>query len=109
MNPLSIKLMTLSVGLARGTGAMAPPPSAAELKTGKDRFATDYRAAESRCAALSGNANDICKAEARSARADAARQKRAADHAVTRERCDVHADVAKDTCRERARARLGMP
>lgn len=122
MNKLKIKMIVLSIGIAFSTGAMAQSMSKDDYKAGKEKISADYKTAKSGCGSLSGNANDICVAEAKGkekvARADLeanykstvenrydARVARAeADYAVARERCDDQAGNAKDVCMKEAKS-----
>ena len=71
----------------------------------KDRIAADYKVDIQRCSSLSGNAKDICKAEAKgkekSAKADAYAAYKGTDKAAT-DALIAHADaeyaVAKEKC-----------
>ena len=85
----------------------------------------NYDVDQTRCAALAGNARDVCIEQARAtrvaARADAradrkviearsaARQdKRIAEFKVATEKCDALAGSAKDTCVSAAKTRFGL-
>ena len=120
MNKLTIS--AIAIGLAFSAGAGAQTMSKDQYQSGKDGIAADYKAAKASCGSLSGNANDICTAEAsgrenvakaqleaeykpslnaryavRVARADA-------DYSVARERCDDKAGNVKDVCVQEAKA-----
>jgi len=108
-------------GMLLGT-APAYAMTKAEQKAEQDRIAADYKLSHDKCKGLSGNAQDICMAEAqgaekvakadleanyhpsaktryqsRAARADAA-------YATAKEKCDDFAGNAKDVCRGDAKA-----
>lgn len=122
MHKLSINAIALAVSLAFSAGAMAQSMSKDDYKTEKHRISTEYKAAKSACASLSGNANDICVAEAKGrekiAKADleasykptlktrykARVAKAEADYSVAKERCDDKAGNANDVCVEEAKA-----
>lgn len=122
MNKLNIKMIALSIGIAFSSGAIAQSMSKDDYKAGKEKISADYKAAKSGCGSLSGNANDICVAEAKGkekvALADLeanykpdvknryeARVARAeADYGVARERCDDQAGNAKDVCVKEAKS-----
>jgi hypothetical protein len=122
MNKLNINAIALAIGLAFSVGAMAEGMSKDDYKAGKEKIATDFKAAKAGCGSLSGNANDICAAEAKGkenvALADlevsykpdvktryAARIARAeADYSVARERCDDQAGNVKDVCVKEAKS-----
>lgn len=122
MSRLNINAIALAVSLAFSAGAMAEGMSKADYKASKDNITTEYKSAKAACASLSGNANDVCVAEAKGkekiAKADLeesyqptlrtrykARVARAeADYSVAKERCDDKAGTAKDICVEEAKA-----
>lgn len=96
--------------------------SKAEYKARKDRIAGEYKTARANCDALSDNAKDMCRAEARSKeRLERAElevdykpgpktryyltiAKANADYAVAREKCDDQAGNDKKVCLQQARA-----
>jgi chromosome segregation ATPase len=91
-------------------------------KAEKDRIEAEYKAAKEACNKLSGNAEDVCKAEARGnqriaeadldakntgsakARSDARIARAEAAYAVAKEKCDDLAGNAKDVCVKEAKA-----
>ena len=120
MNKLTIS--AIAIGLAFSAGAMAQAVSKEQYQSGRDNIAADYKAAKAACGSLSGNANDICAAQAsgrekvakaqleaeykpsvearytvRVARADA-------DYSVAREKCDDKAGHVKNVCVQEAKA-----
>lgn len=115
-------VIALAIGLAVFGGAYAENMSKDSYNAGKDKIGADYKAAKSGCASLSGNAEDICIAEAKSvqkiARADLKAEykptrtsryeanvaRAEADYAVAKERCDDLAGNAKDVCVKEAKA-----
>ena len=62
MNKLTIS--AIAIGLAFSAGAMAQAVSKEQYQSGRDNIAADYKAAKAACGSLSGNANDICAAQA---------------------------------------------
>lgn len=122
VNKFNINMIALAVGLAFSAGAMAEGISKDDYTAGKDRIAAEYKAAKSGCASLSGNANDICIAEAKGrekigiaeleasykpsleTRYQARIARGEADYAVARERCNELAGNAKDVCVKEAKA-----
>jgi hypothetical protein len=104
------------------SGAALANISKDEYKAGKDRIAADYKAAKASCGSLSGNAKDICMAEAKGRekvakaqleadykpteknRYDVAVAKAEADYSVAKEKCDDKAGNDKDVCVKEAKA-----
>jgi len=96
----------------------------AEHEAALSRAERDYHQAKRDCDAYSGNAEDVCKAEAKAQRAkdEAAADARykdtpkaqydqrmaaaEADYSVARERCDELAGDSKEVCVKEAKARL---
>jgi hypothetical protein len=101
---------------------LAATISKAEYTTAKDRISAVYKEEKSACAALSGNAKDICREKAKGkekiARAEVeyGYSGKAADaskvvtvkadtaYAVAKEMCDDKSGNAKSVCREEAKA-----
>lgn len=122
MNKLNIKALVIAVSLAFSAGAMAESMSKNDYKAGKDKVAAEYKSAKAACASLSGNANDICKAEAKGkdkvalAELEASYKptsknqhnvrvaKAEAEYAVANERCDDKSGNVKDVCVKEAKA-----
>jgi hypothetical protein len=122
MNKHHISAVAAAIGLVFSAGAMADAMTKSEYKTQKDNIAAEYKGGKANCAPLTGNAKDICMAEAkgkeRVAKADLevhykpsaqthydARAARAdADYAVAREKCDDKAGNPKDVCIKEASA-----
>lgn len=105
--------------------ASAQAMSDGEYKGQQDKIGADYRAAQQKCNSLSGNAKDICVAEAKGnekvataelgarrdnytaqARHKVRVAKAEAMHNVAREKCDDLAGNAKDVCVKDAKAAL---
>lgn len=122
MKTVNINLITLAVALAFSTGAIAETMSKADYTAAKDKIATEYKSAKAGCDSLSGNAKDICSADAKGKdrvalaelettykpsaknRYEARVAKAEADYAVASERCDDLAGNAKDVCMKEAKA-----
>lgn len=122
MNKLKINAIAIAIGLAFGTGAFAQTMSKDEYKSARDNIAVQYKASGMACESLSGNAKDICKAEAsgreKVARADldASNKPSAdtryklrvthaeADYMVAKEKCDDAAGNVKDVCLKEAKS-----
>jgi len=120
VNKLTIS--AIAIGLAFSAGAMAQSMSKDQYKSGKDGIAADYKSAKATCGSLSGNANDICKAEASGKEKVAMAELEAdykpskdasykvrvaraeAQYSVARERCDDRAGNVKDVCVKQAEA-----
>lgn len=91
-------------------------------KADKDKIEAQYKADKERCSSLSGNAKDICQAEAKGkekvakadleanykntdkARVDARMAKADADYDVAKEKCDDLKGNDKDVCVKEAKA-----
>ena len=122
MNTLNIKTIAIALSLAFSAGAMAQSMSKADYQTGKDRIAAEYKSARGACNSFSGNANDICVAEAKGkeniakaeletsykpsakTKYDVRVAKAEADYAVAKEKCDDLAGNPKDVCVKEAKA-----
>jgi len=102
----------------------APAISKADCDATKDRAAADYKAARSQCDSLTGNSEDVCIAEAKSARIhveadaeaqyknttaaiiDARKTKANADYDVNKTKCASQVGTPKDVCLKQAKATL---
>jgi len=122
MNNLNINVVALAVALAFSTGAMAEGLSKTEYKAAKEKISAEYKTDKASCASLSGNASDICKAEAKGKEKVAEAELKAtyeptqkhhyearvakaeADHDVAIEKCDDLAGNAKGVCVKEAKA-----
>ncbi|AJP49234.1 hypothetical protein PG1C_13950 [Rugosibacter aromaticivorans] len=122
MKKLNISVIALAISLVFSTGVMAQGMSKKDYKADKEKIATEYKSAKAGCASLSGNANDICVAEAkgkekvanaeleasykptRKTHYQARVAKAEADYTVANERCDDLAGNAKDVCVKEAKA-----
>jgi hypothetical protein len=119
MKTLAITLAVSSALLTTSAFAM----SKSEYKAEQDRIDTSYKTATQRCKSFSGNAHDVCEAQAdgdrKVARADLEARHEPSDKAayearvaradatfdVAKERCDDYAGNAKDVCRKDADAK----
>lgn len=120
------KMIAAAIAIAFGlpvTSAQAM--SDGDYKGQKERIGAEYRAAQQKCNSLSGNAKDVCVAQAKGtekvakAELDARRDnytiearhqvriaKAEATNDVAKEKCDDLAGNAKDVCVKDARAAL---
>lgn len=114
--------LSLILGLTLSAGAIAQPLPKADYQMGKDKISADHRAAQQTCKSLSGNAADICKAEAdgkdKVAKAELEYRnkpnqanrskiqilKAEADYNVAKQRCDDQSGNMKDVCIKEAKA-----
>lgn len=122
MNKLNLDLAGLIAAIFLSTGAMAENLSKVDYIAAKDKISAEYKVAKANCSSLSGNASDICTAEAKGresiARADleasykpssktryeASVAKAEADYGVAKQRCDDKAGNVKDVCVKEAKA-----
>ena len=122
MNSMRIHALALATGLAFSSVVAAQGMSKDQYQSGKDGISAEYKAENEACGSLSGNAKDICKAEAagrqKVAKADLEakykpsnqtsynlRVARAeADYSVAKEKCDDSAGNVKDVCLKEAKA-----
>ena len=122
MKKFTITAMTIAVGLAFSTSATAQTMSKNDYKTGMNSIEAEYRSDKAGCESLSGNAGDVCMAEAKGkedvakanldarnknsnqARYQALVTKAEADYSVAKEKCDDQAGNAKDVCLKEAKA-----
>jgi hypothetical protein len=123
MKPLfaSIVMSAAVLGFS-GQSAAATTEAKAAYEKVKDTAAADYKVARAKCDPLTGNAKDVCVAEAKAARthtvADAEAQYKNtpraqasarkdiadADYAVAKAKCDGAAGNEKDVCIKQAKA-----
>ncbi len=121
---MKLKFTSLAIAVALGMSASAYAGllSKDEIKRTEDRISADFKAAKQACDGRSGNAKDICMAQAKGnekvakAEFDArdkgtakARQefllaKAEANHDVAKARCDDLAGNAKSVCQKDAQA-----
>lgn len=123
MNRLHITAIAAAIALAFSAGAIAAQGmSKDEYKAGKDKIATEYKSDKASCGSLSGNAKDVCMAEAKGkekvAKAELEARykpseraryavnvaKAEADYAEAKEKCDDQAGNDKKVCVKEAKA-----
>ncbi len=123
MHKPDIAAIAAAIALVFSAGAVAAPSmSKAEYKAHKDRIAAEYKTARANCDALSGNAKDVCRAEARGKeRVEKAElevdykpgpttryyltvARANAEYAVAREKCDDQAGNDRKVCLQKAKA-----
>src|ERR1043165_3050074 len=118
---LAIPACAFVMGMGVASAATAAM-SKDEHKASKDRIEADYKAAKASCDSLSGNAKDICVAEAKGkekvAKAELEAQykpternrydvriaKANADYSIAKEKCDDRAGDEKKICMKEAKA-----
>ncbi|MCK9365085.1 MAG: hypothetical protein M0P74_15970 [Syntrophales bacterium] len=116
--------ITLAVGLALSSGASAENMSKNGYNEQKARIAATYKFDKDNCKSMSGNAKDICMAEATGkekvakaeleanykpsakARRKVREEKVEADYKVAIEKCDDKGDNLKDVCVKEAKAAM---
>ena len=123
---IKFKLSVLSAALcfAASSGVMAAALSKADFKAAKGEISAVYKADKAACNALSGNAGDVCKEEAKGKEKvaiaelemnqeptekhqyDLRMTKANAAYAVAKEKCDDFAGNAKDVCQKEAKSAL---
>jgi len=122
MNKRNMTTMAVTIGLVFNAGVMAQSMSKDTYKAAEDRIAAEYTSDMANCGSLSGNAKDICIAEAKGKekvakaelearneptaknRYNAVIAKAEADYAVANEKCDEKAGNDKDICVKEAKA-----
>ena len=115
-------LQGVIVGLAGCTLAFGAAMSASEYAAAKDRAMAEYKAAKAQCNNLSGNARDVCTAEAAAAEKKAKAEAEAqykntdqahrdarissaeADYDVAKAKCGARTGNDKDVCIKQAKA-----
>jgi hypothetical protein len=113
---ININLIAPAIALAFSTGAIAENMSKFDYNAAKDKIAAEYKSAKAGCDSLSGNAKDICAADAKGkdkiglaeleatykpspkTHYEARVVKAEAEYSVANERCDDQAGNAKDVC-----------
>lgn len=122
MNKLNINIVAIALALAFSTGAIAEGMSKTEYKAAKEKISAEYKTLRTSCAALSGNAKDVCTVEAKGKERLAEAELKAsyqptqqnsyearvikaeADQDLAVEKCDDRAGNAKDVCVKEAKA-----
>lgn len=110
------------ITLALGTGVVAENMSKDDYKAARDRIETTYRADKRRCDSMSGNAKDVCNAEAsgrervakaelearhnptQELRREALLVKAETDYETAAEKCDDKTGNMKEVCLKEAEA-----
>lgn len=124
MYKLDIAAIAVAIALVFSVGATAAQGiSKGEYKTRKDRIAAEYKSARASCDSLSGNARDVCRAEAKGKeRVEKAEleidyrpdpkthyylsiARANADYAVAKEKCDDQTGNNKKVCLNEAKAK----
>lgn len=121
---MRLKLTSLAVAaaLSMSAGAYAGLLAKDEIKRTEDRISADFKAAKQTCDSRSGNAKDVCMAEAKGqekvakaeleardqgtpkARQEELEARADANYEVAKQRCDNFAGNTKDVCRTDAQA-----
>jgi len=122
MSKFTKTTIAVAISLTFSAGAMAQTISKKDFKNSMGSIETQYKSDKTNCKSLSGNANDICMAEAKGkekaakadlnarnkntneARYEALVTKAEADYSVAKEKCDDHAGNVKDVCLKQAKA-----
>jgi len=109
--------------LFAAAGSFAAPMSKAETTAAKDAITATYKADKAACATSTGNARDVCEAQAKAvetkamadltlnekvgdAKKEASDEKMNADYKVAAEKCDSLAGDAKSSCMTTAKTRF---
>ena len=116
--------VAMAACLLLGTSAMAQPMSSTDFKTSETRIKSDYKVDKKACDALSGNAKDVCVADAKGKEKVALAEldngykptqktqynvsvaKAEATYDVAKEKCDDLSGNPKDVCVKEAKAAL---
>lgn len=122
MNKFNMTAIAVAIGLIFNVGVMAQGVSKDVYKATEDRIAAEYTSNKKNCEPLSGNAKDICIAEAKGkekiakSELEAAYEptaknrhkahiaKAEADYAVANKKCDDKAGNDNDLCVKEAKA-----
>ena len=122
MKKLNISILSLAIGLALSTGAMAEGMSKKQYKSLDKSIDAQYKVAKKGCDSLSGNAEDICEAEAKGIRNTAKAElkynynptnkasynarvaKAEATYSIANQKCDDQEGNAEDVCEKEAKA-----
>lgn len=125
MKTFNISALVLAIGILGSATAIAGNMSNDEYKAYKDKIDASYKVAKEKCGSFSGNAEDICAAEAKGRHSvdkanleakhnpSAKNQYEAriaqvdADYSVAMEKCDDFNGNAKDVCTAEAKAVKG--
>lgn len=126
MKTFNISVLAVTIGILSSTVVIAGNMSNDEYKAYKDKIDASYKVAKEKCGSFSGNAEDICNAEAKGrhsvdkANLEASHNPSAknqyeariaqvdADYSVAMEKCDDFDGNAKDVCTAEANAAKGQ-
>jgi osmotically-inducible protein OsmY len=122
MDKLILRAIPVAISLAFSAGAIAQSMSKTEYKSTRDAIAAEYKSAIAACTSMSGNAKDVCKADATGKDKVAKAQleerrapsnknryavsaaKARADYSVAKERCDDKSANDRKACVSEAKA-----
>jgi hypothetical protein len=122
MKNINISALALAIGFALSAGAMAETMSKKEYKSLDKSIDAEYTVTKKGCNSLSGNAEDICEAEAKGMKTTAKAElkynynptgkalynvrvaKADADYSVATQKCDDKDGNAEDVCVKEAKA-----
>lgn len=122
MKRINISTLGLAISLALSTSAMAESMSKSQYKSLDNKIDAEYKVAKKGCDSLSGNAEDICEAEAKGNKNIAAAElrynykpavktrykaliaKADADYSVATQKCDDKNGNDEDVCVKEAKA-----
>jgi hypothetical protein len=120
MKNINISVLALAIGLALSTGAMAESMTKKQYTALDKKIDAEYKVAKKGCDSLSGNAEDICEAEAKGTRNTAEAElkynynptnkalyqvrvaKADADYSVANQKCDDKDGNVEDVCEKEA-------
>jgi hypothetical protein len=122
MKSIIVSNLALAISLALSTGAIAESMSKKQFNAFDKKIDAEYKVAKKGCASLSGNAEDICEAQAKGNKNVAAAElkynynpsvkslykarvaKADADYSVANQKCDDKEGNAEDVCEKEAKA-----
>lgn len=122
MKKINISALALAIGLALSAGVMAESMSKKQYKALNSKIDAEYKMATKSCDSLSGNAEDICEAQAKGNKNIAAAEltynynpsvktlykarfaKADANYAVASQKCDDKDGNVEDVCEKEAKA-----
>ena len=122
MNKFTNTAIAVAIGFAFNIAALAETMSRHDYSSSKDSISAQFKTDKNACQALSGNAKDICIAEAKGkekvakadlearykdtieARYEARVAKAEAEYSIAKQKCDDQAGNVKDVCIKAAQA-----
>jgi hypothetical protein len=122
MKSIIVSTLALAIGLALSTGAIAESMSKKQFKAFDKKIDAEYKVAKKGCNSLSGNAEDICEAQAKGNKNIATTElkynytpnaktlykariaKADADYSVASQKCDDKDGNVEDVCEKEAKA-----